>query len=389
MANRDWVQEWETFRVICLNGSDPDPSPDSGGFVTVGPDGNGRNRFFANGRVFRHVGANINQLVYLPQDLARRELQFLQEAGVKQVRVWLPNDAYSTEEIIGRLRWIVDRAFYDYGGIRVTVALAHNFRQGVWAWEGRGGIHAVGQDAHANEFTTHPHGFYTNEYAGLWLLNDSWIDWGYTAYYRAFALRVVSELEDHPGIFAWDIANEVAASSAERWIVQRLVDFYVDMAGAIKNEDPNHLVTTGLISTSWAGMNDTDRDRLYGSGSNIDYLTVHEYQGEGNTLNQHHQNDDIWRANQRYNKPVVVEEFGMAYDSIDVTLARVSSYYNDRYAPPDSSFQVDAIVHWGVTSNDGQDDWGTGDTPFAPRRQGRIGWYKDLWRGWADRLANE
>jgi len=257
MANRDWIDAWETFRVVCADEASaepPPPEPEPGGFVTVGPDDQGRNRFLVDGGVFRHVGANINQLVYLPRDLARQELAFLQEAGIKQVRVWLPNDAYTTDEIIGRLRWVVDRTFYDYGGIRVTVALTHNFRQSVWAWEGRGGIHAPGQDAHANAFTPHPNGFYTLAYDGLWLLNDSWIDWGYKAYYQSFALSVVSELEDHPGIFAWDIANEVAASSHERWIVERLVDFYVDMAGAIKDEDPNHLVTTGLISTSWAGM---------------------------------------------------------------------------------------------------------------------------------------
>ena len=59
------------------------------------------------------------------------------------------------------------------------------------------------------------------------MLNDSWVDWGYQINYWPRMRDTVWALRNNPGIFAWDIANEVNVSNAnDRWLVGRLVDFY-------------------------------------------------------------------------------------------------------------------------------------------------------------------
>jgi hypothetical protein len=244
----------------------------------------------------------------------------------------------------------------------------------------------MGLDARPNEFFSGDRGFYTRPVpgTGLTMLNDAWLDWGYGAWYKPYAKQIVAAFKDHPGIFAWDIVNEVN-SSGDPWVIGRLVDFYKHMAAEIRALDPNHMITTGLISTSWAGMNDAQRDAVY-NDPNIDYLTVHVYDGPHSGGYEHEdgndQLDDIWRANNRYNKPVVVEEFGMSGTD---AFTRVQNYYNDRYMG-DPALRVDAIVHWGVTSNETGVDWGTGDTPFSPKSQGMIRPYQALWGRWAGQL---
>ncbi|WP_160174359.1 glycoside hydrolase family 2 TIM barrel-domain containing protein [Archangium violaceum] len=356
--------------------------------------------FYVSGLPFKHVGANIPQLVWMPAWQVQQELDYAAASGVKQVRVFLPNDAQTcytfdgvyhdpctTNDVIARLRYVVDEAYKRY--LRVTVALAHNYYQDVWGWEKGNRYdtkenpvrHAWGADGRPNPwFEDVATGFYARRDDGLVMLNDSWIDWGYGAYYKPTVLRIVGAFQDHPGIFAWDIANEVNSTDPTQWWIP---NFYKNMAAAIRQADPTHLITTGLISSSWAVANDTLRDAIY-NDANIDYMTVHMYDGCGTTLNGNAQMDDLWRARNRYGKPIVIEENGFENGTTD-GISKARSFYNDRFAG-DVNWRANAILQWGWTANETAGNWGTGDTNCAPRVQGKQREYRALMGRWGGQL---
>lgn len=347
--------------------------------------------FYVNGAPFRHVGANVPELIYQTPLQQERDLDILAAAGVKQVRVFLPNNAYNKWDVIQRLKDTSARAKARW--IRLTVALTHNYYQPVWVdegrWSGSGdlGRHAVPGDE----------GFYSIDIGGgSKMLNDDWVVWGYNNNYWQFVRDVVWAMRDDWGIFAWDIANETAAVESLRsgardpWRVDQTVNFFTRVAAEIKSLDPNHMVTTGLITTSWAGMDDAQRRRVY-ENPNIDYVTVHQYdgaEGEG-------QRDEMWRANNWFNprKPVVIEEAGFGMPSwnhlnpggtfvqaeADAAFSRMKNYF-DQYYAGDPAFQVDAIVQWGWGF------YGSASTSHSPQNQRKVPEYKALFGRWGGQL---
>jgi hypothetical protein len=354
--------------------------------------------FYANGKPFKHVGVNTPQLVYQPLDQVRVNLDGLRDAGVKVVRVFLPSDGYANHwDQIARLNTVVNEAWQR--GIRVTVALTHNYWQSVWGWQkgaradGREPKHAVGNDGRPNQWFSGERGFYTRACGaacpGLWMLNDQWIDWGYTAHYWAYMRDVVWNLRQHPGVFSWDIANELNSENQDAWMRDRLVAFYTRVAGEIKALDPNHLVTTGLINTSWAGLNDAQRRTLY-QNANIDYVTVHHYDNERRPDGGSDAHDEIWRAKNWLTprKPVVIEEFGMSAGRTN--MQAVKDYYADMY----DRRGVDAIWQWAVElrcpemsgAYNTPTAWGGGDSVYGPCQQGRLSEYLDLYKSWSAEL---
>jgi len=348
------------------------------GFVRTATDGAGHPRFSGNGKVFRFVGANINELPWLDAGGQDQELAWAASMGFKVIRVWGVDDRTDVNAMAARLRTTLDLAAAR--GLYVTIALTHNYHQVNFL--NPQSFHAVPGDARASGWAGGVNGFYERDIGGgLICLGDDWIDWGYTANYRQYATQLVSLLRDHPAIFSWDIANEVSASSAGAFIVGRLASFYTTMAGLIKGADHNHLVTTGMISTSWAGMPDAQRDAVYNS-ANIDYLTVHEYDGaDSNTYDHFSQTDEIWRANNRYHKPVVVEEFGAAGANVQ---ASITSYYQRRLQPADASKAATGVMYFGVSSP--ARTWMSDGTWFTATQRAFL---PGLWQSWSATLAAE
>jgi|GEM_PF-3169748 len=357
---------WATY-TFCRAGP-PTPS----GFVSA----SGGN-FYLNGKRFKHVGINTPQLVYQPVSQVTSTLDQAKAAGIRHVRVFLPNDAmqgsvWDPKEIRDRLRVVLDAALQR--DIRVTVALAHNYYQKVWGWEGRDGRHIVPGDS----------GYYTRSFENLLMLNDLWIQSGYQrpgGSYKDFAWAIASAFKDHAGVFAWDIANETNVSGTSSTLLDSEVAFYRDMAKMLKQADPNHMVTTGLISTSWAGLDDARRKLLY-EDPNIDYVVVHEYDDD----NQHDEYADIWRAKQWFTprKPVIVEEAGIKAAKTNFNLMK--EYFRKLY----DDHGVDAVLQWGVQfscpANGNTEDWGGGDAFYGPCEQGRLTDYKALWKTWSTTL---
>lgn len=342
-------------------------------YVTTTVDANGRPRFKDNsGRLFRFVGANTNELHFADENVQNIDLDYLRSIGVKVVRVWGVDSNMDSATMAARLKVLLDKA--QARGMYVVIALTHNYRQPNWVWNaytGQGTVHAVPRDAFPNDFTTDPHGFYSRPWNGHWLLNDSWVDWGYGAYYRAYAIDLVTRLKTHQAVFAWDLANELSVSSSNTTLVGMLRNFYVNMAPAIKQADPNHMVTTGTISLPWSGFTTAQQDEVRGK---IDYYTVHEYKDNNNVSSDFGQSTDIYRANAiTPKKPVVVEEFG-SLSNKNIT----EDYYNNRFLNGDANYQVTGIMYFGVSSY----DWMADGTFFNATFRSWAGPYFRAWGDW-------
>lgn len=87
-------------------------------------------------------------------------------------------------------------------------------------------------------------------------------------------------LKNHKAIFAWELGNEMQAGNADD-----MLDFVYDMAGLIKGLDPNHMLTTGFISSMHAtggqlGLASDFYVERDGQASCLDFVSVHGYNNE-------------------------------------------------------------------------------------------------------------
>jgi hypothetical protein len=354
-------------------------------YVTTGLDASGYAAFKDNsGRLFRFVGANVNELHFADENVMNVDLDYMQRIGIKVIRVWGVDSNMNSATMAARLKVLLDKA--QARGLYVVIALTHNYRQANWVWNaytGQGTVHAVPRDAFPNDFTTDPRGFYSRSCAPHWCLSDSWIDWGHTAYYKSYAIDLVSRLKTHQAIFAWDLANELSVSRADATLFGFLRNFYVNMARAIKTADPNHLVTTGTISLQWSGFSQAQQNEIR---TYIDYYTVHEYVDNAGKSSDFGQDNDISRANVppagQPRKPVVVEEFGSLTNKY-IT----EDYYNRRFLNGDPNKRVTGIMYWGVSSykfmSDGLHWWPDPESnPATSAFRNWAGSYFLAWGNW-------
>ncbi|MGH7267356.1 MAG: cellulase family glycosylhydrolase [Candidatus Rokuibacteriota bacterium] len=65
--------------------------------------------------------------------------------------------------------------------------------------------------------------------------------------YKAFVAKIVDRYRDEPAILAWELANEPAMDDGHDRAGRTVKSWVAEMAGFIKDRDPNHLVTTGEV----------------------------------------------------------------------------------------------------------------------------------------------
>jgi mannan endo-1,4-beta-mannosidase len=188
---------------------------------------------------------------------------------------------------------------------------------------------------------------------------------------------------DDPTIFAWELANEP----------RRYPHSWIDETAAyIKSLDPNHLVTTGSEGTLPDESQDFQRTH---DGPDIDYATIHIWpqnwgwydptdpatyeRAEQQALEYIRAHASAMAA---LNKPLVLEEFGLARDwepGQDIYDPGAATMYRDRFYNAMFTEVYDLIRRgeliagdnfwaWGGASRPG-DDW-LGDPPHETP-----GWY--------------
>lgn len=147
---------------------------------------------------------------------------------------------------------------------------------------------------------------------------------------------------DDPTIMSWQIGNEPRAFLQEN--KTDFAEWMSEAAALIKSLDPNHLVSTGSEGR-WGCEGDMDLFEKIHSDSNIDYMNIHIWPYNWGWAKKDSLLENIERAKQysksyidehleianKYNKPLVLEEFGYPRDGFQFskssTVKARDSYY--------------------------------------------------------------
>ncbi len=248
--------------------------------------------FVIGRRSFKFIGVNLRGLAYydtpqMPLARAHEQLAAVRDMGARVVRIFLPHRDLSPDEPVTRLAGLLDMLKRDFPEMYLIVALTNLY--------GDVAFHVPGDMGY---YDLRP----GNE--GPHILNLHWFDEGYKQHYLPFVQRIASRFRDEPAIMAWNIGNELKAESAP----DLLIRFKHAIAREIRRLDPNHLITTGMISTRHAHMgSDLAKRRQLYSSSDIDFITNHAYHIDGNDRPSPEDDSDLLVD---IPKPLLIEEAG-------------------------------------------------------------------------------
>jgi len=324
------------------------------------------NEFVVNERFFRFIGVNLRGLIYYGSGLtnmlqytttAHRQETIAQahEMGARVVRVFLPCINASAQQTIALLRATLD--LLDDYNIYLIPAFVDFYKST--------DFRIAGDDAFYAQLDPNFH----HE-----LLKGSFYRGGYHQRYLPFVTTVVQAFQADPRIFAWEIGNELKYEPAHADPGRAaFLDFMLNMARAIKQIDRNHLVTTGMISTSHASL-DVDKlwHKLYG-GPEFDFLTVHCY-------NQEYKGKEDHAYAKALNKPFIVEEAGFGKgcpgDRVDLTRRDMDHWFG---------LGARGYMQWGYMPVQG--DIGDGDDDAGMDRKWHGHDFQGLFQLYRDRAA--
>ncbi|WP_437950642.1 glycoside hydrolase family 2 TIM barrel-domain containing protein [Sorangium sp. So ce296] len=221
-------------------------------------------------------------------------------------------------------------------------------------------------------------------------------------FYFSRAKVVIEKLKDHPGIMAWQLGNE--PRSFKGW--GALFKLWVERnAKFIKDIDKNHLVSIGSegdLSYNWGDYANSDY-RAFHAVSGIDYLTFHVWPENWEWYDPSLPADStadrslqaaITKSNgyidlqiehaKALNKPIVVEEFGLARDDksepVASTVEKRNEYYSTVFDAVVNNPELAGVNFWawagtGRPSDDGNDYWLLGNDYIGDPPHELQGWY--------------
>lgn len=250
------------------------------------------NEFVLQRQPFRFVGANIRGLVHYgdnrtlpaaPESHQLEQLRAAQAMGTRVVRVFLPSRYAPTEQTIEGLQSLIKLLKTTFPDVYLIPALTNLYADVPF--------HLAG-DAPLYQGNVLVKEFFTTAYQD---------------HYLPFVRDIVEAFRDEPQIFAWEIGNELKLDRANKSDEQdpnpyHYIDFIHTIAAFIRRLAPNHLITTGMISTRHAWLFNMEQKRRLYATPNLDFVTIHAYQGSN-------EEDDSPIARE-LNMPFIVEEAG-------------------------------------------------------------------------------
>lgn len=261
--------------------------------------------FVVDDERFRFIGVNQRGLVHYghrqsdPLQHSRHhhvssQLRAAYEMGARVVRLFLPDKDATVAKIAERLRTVIEIIKVDFPDLYLLPALTNLYNDVPF--------YVPGDD-----------GYFANA-GGRDLLNESFFKETYAENYLPFVEQIVTEFRNEPNIFAWEIGNELKLDrgnphDAEDPLPWLFIKFNRKVAARIKSLDPNHLVTTGMKSTHHAWLHTPALQEALYDSPNIDFITIHSYEGMWDQEGDARVYDDAALAT-RLNKPFIVEEAG-------------------------------------------------------------------------------
>ncbi|KAJ3712340.1 glycoside hydrolase [Lentinula guzmanii] len=335
------------------------PTPTVTGFVKTSGI-----HFTLNSEPFTVVGANAYWVGLMNYGVADMNTAFHDVAatGASVVRTWGFNEVTTPDGVAYYQSWSGSTPTVNLGanglenfdnvvaaakanGIRLIVTLTNN-------WSDYGGM-----DVYVNQLLGQgqPHDyFYTN----------ATVTAAYKNYVKTFITRYINE----PGILAWELANEPrclgsTSASSGACTIATISDWAEEMSAYIKSIDSNHLVAIG----DEGFINDPGNPIFVYQGyspslgidfaanlniSTLDFGTFHLYPDSwGESANPFGTQwiEDHATAMLASNKPIVMEEFGITNDQVDV----YSSWYS---AIESTNVAGDLIWQAGSILSNGESD---------------------------------
>lgn len=247
--------------------SPPKEAVEKSGFVQVQGE-----QFILQHQPLKFIGVNIRGLVYYGHnpsgyfppdaDLKDRQLQLDQahQMGARVVRVFLANKAASPNQVADYLGQLLTEIKQGFPSLYLLPALTNFYNDVPFYVQGDDKFYGQSPDPNFHQS----------------ILTRTFFSSGYHENYLPFVQKIVTTFKDEPHIFAWEIGNELKVDNDPA----TFVDFNLAVAKFIRNLDPYHLVTTGMISTREAYMAGQTalQHKLYGS-PDIDFITIHAYNG--------------------------------------------------------------------------------------------------------------
>ena len=179
--------------------------------------------------------------------------------------------------------------------------------------------------------------------------------YGYALSYRDYAQRVASHYANEPAIAFWQLANEAEAPSPGGGCEQgraasALRGFAAEMTAAIKQADPNHLVSLGTMGSGQCGSAGGDYRQIH---EPVDICEYHDYDYEGNPADNvdNPMPGDEWNGLGKrlsqcgpagLDKPLFIGEAGI---SSEVSLGARAEYFAAKIEAQLAA-GVDGIVLW-------------------------------------------
>ncbi len=256
--------------------------------------------FVLENRAFRFIGVGLRGLVHygahpfeLPSANQRQQLQAASDMGARVVRVFLPVDNVDwrlNNEIERRLDALLKLMESEFRHMYLIVCLTNLYDDTPFK------VFGDQQEDSA----------YDTPWDTKKLLGWRWFANRYQENYLRFIRQIVPQFKERASIMAWEPGNELKVDNDPK----TFVDFMLRIAQELQTLAPNHLVTTGMISTQHAHMDPdnphtrAERLRLL-SSPHIDFFTVHSYNGR----DEHKEEADAREA-ARLKKPLIVEEAG-------------------------------------------------------------------------------
>jgi hypothetical protein len=151
------------------------------------------------------------------------------------------------------------------------------------------------------------------------------------------------------------------------------------VAAFIKRLDPHHMVTTGMKSTHHAWLHTPGLQEMLYSSPNIDFITIHSYEGMWDRDGDLKVYDDAALA-ARLNKPFLVEEAGFDVRVFEDRVAKYREHLDRWFGLGTGGYMPWGFIH-AQEIGDGDHDVGVGviNPDFSP--------LTNLFRNYAAQLA--
>ena len=332
-------------------------------------------RFYIGNEPYRYIGTNLWYAPILASDgqggdrkRLLQELDDLQRLGISNVRILVggegnrdlpdhivPNLQPRPGEYNDTLLRGLDRLMVELGRRQMKAVLyLHN----AWQWSGGYGTYlewaGMGEAAPANvwnQYTAHHSQFVRNDSARALALRHTRyiVSRRNTLTGRPYALD--------PTIMAWEICNEPRPFARDAQTKAAYLDWLREQSEAIKQIDPNHLVTTGSEG-KFGSETDMDLYERVHALPSIDYLCIHIWPFTWGWIGPfaspsteakrvcpagtvENGVEAACRETQRYiqehvivarrlGKPIVLEEFGYPRDGFEISTTS-TTLARDRY----------------------------------------------------------